>query len=923
MPGEDQPSMDIHGALVTFARRAMAWSVRRMRTAPAAAWRAERAAFLALNKYLRGGMPPGFSDEAPAAPHLPGLRHAMWGFWTMATLRLVLAQDSASEAACAEIARLLDVFADIAVDAGDADLATEASLLALELTSQRPTVTHRVARLLRHAEAGGDPLLLIQACLLAWHALDTGPDAAETLTPEHDALLERAAMLAAALPAPADVPVIAPYPVVALFRDIHRMVHDARGALSDAFPFLANRMIPAPASPRGFLRTLRAAGVLAIEQRRAIRRRETAFAGTDAPAGADWSHRIVRHRDVSGIVLSSASFKGRDADELRLTLMHELTHAWCQLGSTGAWLATGNEALARYRTGLLTLDVQSIGAGTFPPISRAARRLRSSDLTVLVFAWVCADLARKLTAVRTALLPWLEGVAVFAETAVDPRREPDAASPPIAAMHHLDPGPHGTWDMSRRVVRYGAAVTRLAPDRLRNYFLMRNRPYTVGYLAVRSIVSQWRDVCGEPLSNERALIVLTEASRYGIEPFLPHPQLRYPDFLRHLNEGLTRFREMCLGLSAAQIMAISRPGGELDGRARFLWQHQGPVELRFEDISEAETEAVFGQLYRAWNDVPIGPLLDGIAPPVLIAWATAQFQALRFPIGSPGLPTQANEAVRLRGDGTIVRVSAADALFWIAPSAGELWLLIPTAPATADHLELETVRYRLAPEAMILLRHEIERRRRPRMRVVTFADMVRREHGAGSLPPGRIYRGFCYGAWSDVRFAGDLRHLEAETGPLAAAWDDVRRQVGATWKIATLQEEEQEVAAAYPADPDEVATMIGDWLASRPAWTMDGAAASAAALQASVLAALRDARDNAMAAGAAAISGSAHAADAPGLIRRGLDHFTGDDPAASRDVINALLATGRARRARLVAPDAAGPIIRQLMRPRPRGWDVR
>nr|WP_294520571.1 hypothetical protein [uncultured Rhodopila sp.] len=149
--------MGIHAALVTFARRAMAWSVWRMRTAPAAAWQSERAAFLALNKYLRGGMPLGFSDEAPTAPHQPGLRHARWGFWTTAALRLVLAQDSASEATCAETARLLDVFADIAIDAGDADLATEASLLALELTPQRPPVTYHIARLLRHAEAAGDP----------------------------------------------------------------------------------------------------------------------------------------------------------------------------------------------------------------------------------------------------------------------------------------------------------------------------------------------------------------------------------------------------------------------------------------------------------------------------------------------------------------------------------------------------------------------------------------------------------------------------------------------------------------------------------------------------------------------------------------------------------------------------------------------
>lgn len=888
-----------------FARTVLACAARRLSRLPRGSWEVERGRLLGTSSVDRSNRVD--EDDAPA-------RRCFWLAYHL------LQSDGVHGLDDAHVCRLLEAVADVAVEAGEAELAAEAALLALK-AAPLAELDACARKALRYSDNANDAVLAAQIRLIAWRRLVPSED--ELGSSWANLLLERAAVADKRLPAPDQLAPHAPDALSHLLGDVALLGGIARLRLGKAWVHVANRILfRSPSSPKAFMNCLIADGVIALERERASRRRSAAVLGGRSPE-AEWARRVIHHADLSGVLPGGRTFDNEDADELRLVVMHELTHAWSLLGTTGAWLAQGREMLAQFRSVMHVHERALAGEASSAPLSRAAQQLESDDESVLVCALVCANVASRVQAAEAMLIPWMEGVAMFGETAVDPRMEPDSAAPPIAAMQHLDPGPGGMRQLPGRLARYGASLDRIALQRLELYAGLRGAPYMAGYLAVRSIVSRWRDICGPVLSNERALIVLTEATRFGFEPFLPHPMLQLEDFKRALCVGLRAFCDMCLGLTRKQLLEISEPGDENSGDIHFLWGRAGPERLHRSEIDPDASEAAFMSWYRAWNDIGIIPLPNDTAPPELAKWARDQFSMLRYPIGSPALRTHIRTLIRQRRDQTIVRLSAADVLFWLDPQRSALWLLAPVSATRASTLSMELVRYHLSADSATRLADEIARCERPRLRVVTFADMLRRDHGTASLPAGRIYRGLCYGQWSDVRFSGDLGHLEDESDYLGPGWEDVRRQVHEAWVVAVLDEEAYEVALAGKAEPGRMLGAIDAWISSRKRWTLDGVPVAAGNLANHVLGLTRQDIAMHLRAGAEAILPDGLSSEASGLIRRGLDHVAGDVPGAFDALVRTMDATARRTRLRLPSGVRHYGVIGRMFVWRKGRWDVR
>src|SRR5262249_40645225 len=154
--------------------------------------------------------------------------------------------------------------------------------------------------------------------------------------------------------------------------------------------------------------------------------------------------------------------------------------------------------------------------------------------------------------------PWFEGVAVFGETAADPKTDPEVVSPVLSVVYNLWDTPlmdaeeiekykadRGTA-MSSRMTKaedlYSQAFAKKAYYRLRAYFDNERdiTKYWPGYFAVRAVIASWRETLGRRLSGAQAYRMLIHVTRYT----------EYSELLPDIRRPIDAFRDDAAGLHA-------------------------------------------------------------------------------------------------------------------------------------------------------------------------------------------------------------------------------------------------------------------------------------------------------------------------------------------------------------------------------------
>ena len=244
-------------------------------------------------------------------------------------------------------------------------------------------------------------------------------------------------------------------------------------------------------------------------------------------ASTDWLALTVEHNAYRGAVPHNQSFlREAEFDANVLVLSHEIAHVYSFLGAAGYALTALRIASIKNE---LRLRLQHAEEDT-------------NNVLALAGAGIRLEIIAKCQSIQNIWTAWMEGLAVFAETAGDPTRDQNTISPIVAALRGLaDVDPEGETAAARQKVvedqhsafesRWHAAIQNTGPDRLSMYLRLADSvPYFGGYLAVRSIVSSWRETLGERLPGAAAVRLLLHATRFGAFDAIPDLSLPSTEF---------------------------------------------------------------------------------------------------------------------------------------------------------------------------------------------------------------------------------------------------------------------------------------------------------------------------------------------------------------------------------------------------------
>jgi hypothetical protein len=203
------------------------------------------------------------------------------------------------------------------------------------------------------------------------------------------------------------------------------------------------------------------------------------------------------------------------------------------------------------------------------------------------------ELIRKLQLLETCWSPWFEGLAVFGESAVDPRDDTHATVPSLSVVYNLsDEHLAGRAKAAGRSIeqeyaaflaaaeeRFAEARDARAFTRLTAYLGNYATKYRAGYLAVRAVVSAWRRTLGRSLSGAEAFALLLHISRFH----LPAP---IPD----LGQSADRFQEAVIEMHVEWVASITRlSAADLEQFLQHGWRRDQHGSMAISEILGRET----------------------------------------------------------------------------------------------------------------------------------------------------------------------------------------------------------------------------------------------------------------------------------------------------------------------------------------------
>lgn len=300
----------------------------------------------------------------------------------------------------------------------------------------------------------------------------------------------------------------------------------------------------------------------------------------DAMIHASWISWSFSHPQYAAVPYGQSVRNDDRHDDLLFGLGHEITHIFTMIGHLGM-------ISAALRAAAVEIEIRQwndLGADRYADFSALGiAPLTTTDVLALARAEQSLEIIRKMQVLQATWLPWLEGVAVFGELAADPR-ERETSTPVsdiVANLADTEPPQSGSRNVEDIVNQflahreqahgeYADVQSRSGKFRLRPYLVdkrYRDR-YLAGYLAVRGVVSAWRDAMDGHLSGSEAFEVLLHVTRFGTADGVPALDLPTDEFTLKASEGMLTWLDHLARVSAGDIRKLLSEGS----RSGFRWR---------------------------------------------------------------------------------------------------------------------------------------------------------------------------------------------------------------------------------------------------------------------------------------------------------------------------------------------------------------
>jgi hypothetical protein len=536
----------------------------------------------------------------------------------------------------------------------------------------------------------------------------------------------------------------------------------------------------------------------------------------DAMIHASWISWSFSHPKHHAVPYGQSIRIGERYDDLLLELGHEITHIFTMIGHLGLISAALRAAAVEIEIRLWA----DMGADSYADFSTLGMApLTTTDVFALAQVEQSLEIIRKMQVLQATWAPWLEGVAVFGELAVDPR-EGETSTPISAVVANLgdtEPPEAGSQNVEDIFNEHHAQADREYADvqnrsgkyRLRTYLVDHRDWYLAGYLAVRGVVSAWRDAMDGHLSGSQAFEVLLHVTRFGTADAVPALDLPADEFALAASEGMLTWLDRLARVSAGDIRKLLREGS--GSGSGFGWRdgHLFAGTQRGEDGSAEYNRyvaAAMSSLSGAERS-PAGRVPDADETCQDVMRLVADRLALRT---EP--PEVAENLLHEFVDQMhILPLGSVSAPFWLISRDTALICTFRTTGARADTGEpgySPLLVFPLDNVSYARLCEEVAANPGRRMMVHRFADLHPNDPGTPDRGFGRNLLVFQFGEWVQIWHRGLFTGAGNVAPGLAA---DIRDRL----LPARFLETEQQLAAGKGA------ARVARWIDSVPAWTAD------------------------------------------------------------------------------------------------------
>lgn len=494
---------------------------------------------------------------------------------------------------------------------------------------------------------------------------------------------------------------------------------------------------------------------------------------------ADWFAWTIDHPAYRRAIPHNQSFlREENFNRHLLVLSHETTHVLSLLGPIGT-------ALVALRIATMDSEITLWSVARNIPREQLAARI-SAEGVAPIEPGAAASLFRTEQALELTIkaqilqdvwTPWLEGLAVFGESACDPALDPVGIGPVIDCLRHLvDFHPpadeKGVFsDIEKMMAAYEKfnaefearctkAVAERGPIRLETYLPL--EPYFQGYVAVRGVVAAWRAATGRALTSTEAFGLLLHATRYGTLEALPDLALGRESFEKEAFAKMQAWMENLAGLGRDDIEEFLRPP-ERDGPGRiYHWSGGRPAESGPDiDMEGKQKEAVTRMLQAALSSLSNAADIDRLGDTskecrlLLTFGANAISRHANEPRGKRSLESYVDRHFELMLLGGLLPIGRADAKFHLnadqAAATGHIATQLRTTEAHIDtgQPSMNSLWFPVDHAASKQIIGHFQRSGNPRVhvtRVIDLAGIVAREPSLHGL---HLFA-FSYGDWFEL-----------------------------------------------------------------------------------------------------------------------------------------------------------------------------